>query len=324
MPGSRLSVSVRLSVPGSSSRRKRWLLRLALHQRVAERRDVARRDPDLRMHQDAGVQANDVVALLDHGAPPGALDVVLELDAERPVVPHGVDAAVDLAAREDEAATLGERHDRVEIGDGGRRIRGGVESEGGVRFSTAVTLPTPHRISSRSTTNRTTCAQGIDVKYALGKSRELVLVDARPLTMRWRPATTSHRASRTWQSAARTFAADHCRRRAWHGRSRERILADQVATATVISRRFQGTGRTRYGSVHDIQRPVVHASGGALDNAVALPLDLQPDTVPTLRWVLGRVPGARRRSRGLRKPGRWRWRYCPATSSCTQSCRGHL
>ena len=86
----------------------------AFDQRIGERADVARRDPDLGMHQDAGVQADDVVALLDHRPPPGPLDVVLELDAERAVVPHGVDAAVDLRAREDEAAPLRERHDRVE------------------------------------------------------------------------------------------------------------------------------------------------------------------------------------------------------------------
>ena len=94
----------------------------ALHERVAERRDVARRDPHLGVHQDARVETHDVVALLDHGPPPGALDVVLELHAERPVVPHGVDAAVDLAAREDEAAPLGQRHDGLERGDRGPRV----------------------------------------------------------------------------------------------------------------------------------------------------------------------------------------------------------
>ena len=125
MPGSRFCVSVRISVPGSSSSRNRWLFACALHQRVTELRDVAGRDPYLRVHQDARVEADDVVALLDHGAPPGALDVVLELDAERPVIPHGVDAAVDLAAREDEAAPLGERHDRFERGDRGLGIRHG-------------------------------------------------------------------------------------------------------------------------------------------------------------------------------------------------------
>ena len=108
----------------------------ALDQRVAERADVAGRDPDLGVHQDAGVQAHDVVAVLDHGPPPGALDVVLELHAQGPVVPHGVDAAVDLGRGEDEAAALGQRDDGLEVGDGGRDgvgIGGGVGHEGAPR-----------------------------------------------------------------------------------------------------------------------------------------------------------------------------------------------
>ena len=79
---------------------------LALDQRVAERADVAGRDPHLRVHEDPGVEPDDVVALLDHRPPPRPLDVVLELDPERTVVPDRVDAAVDLARREDEAAPL--------------------------------------------------------------------------------------------------------------------------------------------------------------------------------------------------------------------------
>ena len=95
---------------------------LAFHERVGERPDMARRDPDLRRHEDARVEAHDVVAQLDHGPPPGLLDVVLQLDAERAVVPDGVDPAVDLGARKDEAAALGQRHDRLEVGDGRPRV----------------------------------------------------------------------------------------------------------------------------------------------------------------------------------------------------------
>ena len=95
---------------------------LAFDQRIAERADVARRHPHLRVHQDARVEAHDVVPLLDHRPPPGALDVVLELHAEGPVVPHGVDAAVDLRAGEDEAAPLAERDDRLQLGHGRARI----------------------------------------------------------------------------------------------------------------------------------------------------------------------------------------------------------
>ena len=95
---------------------------LALDQRVAERADVPGRHPHLRVHEDPGIEPDDVVALLDHRPPPGALDVVLELDAEGAVVPDRVDAAVDLRGREDEAAALGERDDRVEFRDGGRDV----------------------------------------------------------------------------------------------------------------------------------------------------------------------------------------------------------
>ena len=72
------------------------MVRGALHERVAEAADMAGGHPHLRVHEDPGVQPDDVVALLDHAPPPGALDVVLQLDAEGPVVPDGVDAAVDL------------------------------------------------------------------------------------------------------------------------------------------------------------------------------------------------------------------------------------
>ena len=96
---------------------------------------MARRDPHLWVHEDAGIEPDDVVALLDHRPPPCPLDVVLELDPERTVIPDRVDAAVDLARREDEAAALGERDDRVELGDGGRdRIRVGRAGVGHVRL----------------------------------------------------------------------------------------------------------------------------------------------------------------------------------------------
>ena len=62
----------------------------------------------------AGVEADHVVARGDHGAPPLLLDVLLQLHAERAVVPGGAGAAVDLAGGEDEAAALAEGDDGVE------------------------------------------------------------------------------------------------------------------------------------------------------------------------------------------------------------------
>ena len=91
--------------------------RLALGQRVAEGVDVAAGLPDLARQDDARVEADHVVTHGDHGLPPLALDVLLELDAERAVVPGRLGAAVDLTARVDEAPALGERDDVV---DGGR------------------------------------------------------------------------------------------------------------------------------------------------------------------------------------------------------------
>ena len=85
---------------------------------------MTRGDPDLRRHEDPGIEAHDVVAQLDHRPPPGPLDVVLELDAERSVIPHRVDPAVDLAAREDETAPLRQRDDGLQVCDGRRDVLG--------------------------------------------------------------------------------------------------------------------------------------------------------------------------------------------------------
>ena len=56
----------------------------ALDQRVGEDADVAGCHPDLAGQDHRGVEADDVVAAGHHRAPPLALDVLLELDAEGP------------------------------------------------------------------------------------------------------------------------------------------------------------------------------------------------------------------------------------------------
>ena len=132
MPGSREVGGAEVLGAGQLVEAVAAVARGALDQRVAERADVTGRHPHLGVHQDPGVEAHDVVAVLDHRPPPGALHVVLQLDAEGPVVPHGVDAAVDLGRREDEAAALGQRDDRVEGGDG-RRDVAGIDGGGGHR-----------------------------------------------------------------------------------------------------------------------------------------------------------------------------------------------
>src|SRR5439155_6673 len=86
------------------------LAMLAVNEGIGEAGHVSRRLPYLGMHQDRGVEPLDVLTLVHHGAPPALLDVLLELDAQRPVVPHGAEATVDLRRLKHEAAPLGERH----------------------------------------------------------------------------------------------------------------------------------------------------------------------------------------------------------------------
>ncbi len=91
---------------------------LALGQRVGERGDVAGGLPHLRREDHRGVDADDVVAALHHRLPPLAPDVLLQLDAERAVVPRRTGAAVDLARREDEPAPFAQVDDGVVAGGG--------------------------------------------------------------------------------------------------------------------------------------------------------------------------------------------------------------
>src|SRR5205823_5910276 len=102
-------------------------------------RHVTRRFPSLRVHQDRRVEAFDVLAIVDHRAPPALLDVFLQLDAQRPVVPHRAEAAVDLRGLEHEAASLGQRHqlvhDIVGWGHKGRKIDGPLGSGQPERFA---------------------------------------------------------------------------------------------------------------------------------------------------------------------------------------------
>src|SRR5215468_10502187 len=87
---------------------------LALGERVHELGHVAAGLPDLPGQDDAGVEPDDVVALLDHRLPPLPLDVVLHLHAERAVVPGRTQPAVDLTGRVDETTPPAEADDRVD------------------------------------------------------------------------------------------------------------------------------------------------------------------------------------------------------------------
>src|ERR1700677_1691968 len=86
----------------------------ALGERVNELGDVPARLPHLAGQDHRGVQADDIVALGYHRPPPLALDVVLQLDAERAVVPGGSQASVNLAGRVDESPSFAEADNGVE------------------------------------------------------------------------------------------------------------------------------------------------------------------------------------------------------------------
>ena len=105
-------------------RRKKQLVRavpllahLAVDERVGEAGDVAAGFPDFRVHDDGGLEADDVVAAAHHVVPPAVADVFLQLGAERAVVEKAVEAAVDFGRGENEAAAFAERDDALhEVG----------------------------------------------------------------------------------------------------------------------------------------------------------------------------------------------------------------
>jgi hypothetical protein len=83
----------------------------AIHEWIGERRDVARRFPYFGVHQNGSLDADDVVALLHHRAPPLVLHVALEFNAERaPIVARG-ETSVNLRRLKHKAAPLAQRHD---------------------------------------------------------------------------------------------------------------------------------------------------------------------------------------------------------------------
>ena len=87
---------------------------LVVDQRVVERGDVAGRDPGFRMHENAGIDADDVFVQASHRLPPVPFDIVLEFHAHLAVVIHGGQAIVNLAGREDESVFLAVRNEDFE------------------------------------------------------------------------------------------------------------------------------------------------------------------------------------------------------------------
>jgi len=81
--------------------------------------DVAAGLPDGGVHDDRGVEADDIVAVAGHGPPPGVAQVALQFGAGWPVIPEPPDAPVNLGGLEDEAAALAEADDLLHAGVGG-------------------------------------------------------------------------------------------------------------------------------------------------------------------------------------------------------------
>ena len=84
---------------------------LAVHQWVGEAAYMTGCNPDLRVHQDGAVQTDVVWGLLDKAFPPGAFDVVFQLNTQRTVVPCVGKTAVDFGACKDKASAFAQRND---------------------------------------------------------------------------------------------------------------------------------------------------------------------------------------------------------------------
>ena len=85
----------------------------AVQQRVREARHMAGGDPGLRIHDDGCIQAHVVGALLHELLQPCFLDVVLELDAQRAVIPAVGKTAIDLRTGEHVTTVLAEVDDHI-------------------------------------------------------------------------------------------------------------------------------------------------------------------------------------------------------------------
>ena len=102
------------------------LARFAIDHRIAECVHMARRLPDRRVHDDAGIEADDVLALAGHRLPPGFAEVALQFGAQRAVIPKTVDPAVDLRRLENEAPVFAETRDFLHQGRFFGRLGHGV------------------------------------------------------------------------------------------------------------------------------------------------------------------------------------------------------
>ena len=88
------------------------LLRVpVVDQRIIERIDMTGGFPCRRVHEDSGIDTDDVLMQQGHRIPPITLDIVLQLYAVLTIVIHCAETVIDLAGRKNETVLLAMRDD---------------------------------------------------------------------------------------------------------------------------------------------------------------------------------------------------------------------
>jgi hypothetical protein len=68
------------------------------------------------VHQDAAIQAYDIIPHLDGAFPPGLFYVVFQLYAERPIIVTACQSAIYLAGLKNKASALAKRYNILKLG----------------------------------------------------------------------------------------------------------------------------------------------------------------------------------------------------------------
>ena len=82
---------------------------------------MAGRLENRRMREDRTVHADHVIALMHHDAPPVVLQVALQFNAKRSVIPSAIESAVDFAGLENKTAPFTQADDFFHALGVGRR-----------------------------------------------------------------------------------------------------------------------------------------------------------------------------------------------------------
>jgi hypothetical protein len=82
---------------------------------IGEARHMSAGFPDSWMHGDGRIKSHHVVSQMNVVAPPQALDVILEFNSQRPIVPRRSEPAVNFARLKYKTAPLAQRHDLVHV-----------------------------------------------------------------------------------------------------------------------------------------------------------------------------------------------------------------